>query len=243
MEKTLRDTEVHIWRLALDLSAPRLTALAATLSSDERTRAAAFAFEGTRRRFIARRGQVRELLGSYLGLPAGDLEFHYGTWGKPEIAGELRLRFNVSHSDELALVALTTRYAVGVDVQRVRRLPDASRLARRFFAPAEVRTLGHIPDYRFFGCWVRKEAYIKATGRGLSLGLSRFQVSVPPSPPRVLRSDEPGRWTMFEPAALTGYTAAVAVAGTVEPSFTWHYTDVTDDQSPEDSQEATCPLE
>jgi len=140
-------SEIRCWSVRLDV-APE--AFYATLSEDERSRAARFRFERDRRRFVVARGALRELLGRHLDTRASDLRFVYNAFGKPALSPEFgdRLKFNLSHSAELALIAVARDREVGVDVEYLR--------------PDEPRT--------FFEDWTKQEAYVKARGEGLSDG-------------------------------------------------------------------------
>lgn len=216
--------EVHVWRGDLAVAPDRLAALAATLAPDEHDRAARFHFERDRRRFVAGRGILRAVLARHAGCPATALRFRYGPRGKPALEGDGGggdLRFNVSHSGDLALVAVARGREIGVDVEALR--PDLTPgLAERFFSPAEVAALSALPPAArpaaFFACWTRKEAFVKATGDGLSLPLDAFDVSLAPGePPALLRvADDPhgpDRWRLVALEPAPGFAAALAVEG------------------------------
>ena len=219
--------EVHVWRVSLEQPPRSLERLLATLSLDEKERAERFHFDRDRNRFIAARGTLRSILGGYLSREPAEIRFCYGEHGKPflerEIAGD-KLRFNVSHSHELALFAVTEGRDLGVDLEWIR--PDVAEegIAERFFSADEVRVLRGLPaeiqGEAFFNCWTRKEAYIKAIGEGLSMPLSRFVVSLAPGEAPCLLSangsadhSEVTRWTFRELSPGTGYKAAVVAEG------------------------------
>jgi 4'-phosphopantetheinyl transferase len=185
---------VHVWRVALDVSTAQVERLRRLLSSDESQRADRFHLARDRRRFIVARGLLRLILSRYLQLHPSTLQFAYTAFGKPFLAqgteGEL-LNFNVSHSDELALIACTRGRAIGVDIESIRPTIEYEQIAARYFSPTEYAHLCTLPlELRvraFFRCWTRKEAYIKAHGAGLSVPLDRFAVSlVPGEPARLL---------------------------------------------------------
>ncbi len=217
--------EVHVWRVALELPRARVEQLAQALSEEERARARRFVFEDARRRFTAARGALRAILGRYLGVAPGDLAFACNAHGKPALAGgagEGGLRFNISHADGLALVAVALGREVGIDIERVREDFATEEIATRFFSPAEFAALQALPAgarcAAFFNCWTRKEAYVKARGAGLSLPLDRFDVSLAPGEPAALlvTADEPAeasRWSLRELAPGAGYAACLAAAG------------------------------
>jgi 4'-phosphopantetheinyl transferase len=222
---TLSNAEVHVWRASLDPAASCVEHLQRTLSADERHRAARFHFPRDRRRFIVARGVLRDILGRYLGVPPSALGFRYNAYGKPALAGvadEEGLRFNVSHSDETALFAVTCGREVGVDIEHLRTAIACEDIAERFFSARERASLRALPaevkHRAFFNCWTRKEAYIKAHGEGLSLPLDQFDVSLAPGEPVALlatRSDprEALRWSLQALTPGPGYVAAVAVEG------------------------------
>jgi medium-chain acyl-[acyl-carrier-protein] hydrolase len=219
----LAGDEVHVWRAPLDQPADRLEALRRTLAPDELQRGERFHFEKDRRHYVAGRGILRTLLGRYLGRDPGGLQFSYNPQGKPTLAGEAAgLRFNLAHSHGLALFALCRGRELGVDLERIRPEFAGEPVARRFFSPREVAALRALPEERrheaFFVCWTRKEAYLKATGKGLSLPLDCFDVSLAPGEPAALlatRHDpaEAGRWSMTALAPARGYAGALAVEG------------------------------
>lgn len=216
---------VDLWRVALDRPTALVDRLFATLDADERGRAARFAFARDRRRFVVTRGALRTILARHLGTTPTSVRLRYGQHGKPELDGSGQppvLTFNVSHSGDLALIAVTRARMVGVDVEEIR--PDVATLdvAARFFAPAEVAALWSLPtDQRaigFFNCWTRKEAYVKARGEGLSTPLDRFVVSLAPGEPAaLLRSEvDPGevaRWSLRALDLGPDYVGALAVEG------------------------------
>jgi len=224
-DMAVSNDEVHVWRASLDLAESEVQRLAQTLSADERTRSERFYFERDRQRFIAGRGMLRQILGRYLGIDPSRLRFRYGAHGKPalaEPAGERGLRFNVSHSQGLALYAVTCNREVGVDLERVRPISNADRIAERFFSSQENAALRALPANLkcegFFTCWTRKEAYIKARGDGLSFSLDQFDVSLAPGAPAALldvrgHPQEVSRWSLLELIAGSGYVAALAVEG------------------------------
>jgi len=197
---------------------------AAWLSQAERLRAARFVRECDRRRFVAARALLRELIGERLGLRPEKVELVYGERGKPALAprqAESGLRFNLSHCDDVAVYAFVPGREIGVDVQALRPLPDADDVAARFFSPREYeayRSLEpRLQPLGFFNCWTRKEAFIKALGDGLYCPLDCFDVSLAPGEPaRILRvGTTPGErcgWCTesFSPAA--GFVAAVVYA-------------------------------
>jgi len=216
---TLGLHEVHVWRVNLERTADYAESVS-ILSPDEQTRASKFRFEADRRRYVATRALVRRGLGSYLGIEPESLRFRYSQKGKPMLIGaeETKLSFNVSHSGEWAFLAFACTRQVGVDVERVDPSVDTVALATRFFSVAEQEQLAALPTEErlqgFFRCWTRKEAYIKATGDGLSLPLHQFDVSAGARDQDALLATRPdaieaGRWALRDLDVQTGYAAAI----------------------------------
>ncbi len=222
---TLSHEQVHVWRASLDLPASRVQSLQHTLTPDEQNRAARFHFERDRRHFVVARGVLRAILGRYLGVQPHQLRFCYSTYGKPALVaapGQDTLSFNLSHSGGLALCAITRGRQVGIDLERIRTDVEHEHIAERFFSSQENAALRALPPAlraeAFFNCWTRKEAYIKASGEGLSLPLDQFDVSLVPGEPAALldaRGDaqEATRWSLRALSPGVGYAAALAVEG------------------------------
>jgi 4'-phosphopantetheinyl transferase len=217
---------VHLWYADLDPPPAVVASLRPLLSPDELERAARFRFEKHRRRYVVRRGQLRRLLGSYLGRPAGDLVFDYGERGKPAVAGEgdkpphERLEFNLSDSEDLTVYAVAHGAEIGVDVEILRPMPDALSISESFFSAPERETLRAVPEERraeaFFNCWTRKEAYLKAIGEGLSEPLDSFVVTLAPGdPPRFLDffkvEGEVAAWSLYHLRPTGNSIAALAL--------------------------------
>jgi 4'-phosphopantetheinyl transferase len=211
---------VAIWTIRLDAADRPLKIAAALLSPDERTRAEAFRIEAARRRFIIARAALRQILAQELKRDPAEIEFRTGPHGKPALVTPPAdpFDFNLSHSGDLALVAVSRIGEVGVDVEKLRPLPGAQRLADRFFLPQESAALRQMPESgraaAFFNLWTRKEALAKATGQGIAHSLTRFEVSW--EAVAVLKSVDgdaqtAAQWSLhaFEPAP--GYVAAIAV--------------------------------
>ena len=225
--------EVHVWRTALDVSDEDLARVAAVLSADERARADRFRVAPARRQFVAARAALRGVLATYLGCAPADVAFRLGPQGKPALTVPgTALHFNLSHSHGVALVAVTRRGEVGVDVEQVRPLTDADALAERYFAPAEVATLRALPEGErmegFFNAWTRKEAFLKATGKGISYGVERVEVTLRPGElARVLALDgdsEAARgWGLTALTPAPGYVGALAIPGAVPPVRCWDW--------------------
>jgi 4'-phosphopantetheinyl transferase len=225
-ESKLPPDEVHVWRTSLDLPQEAFAPLSELLSPEEAERAARFRFERDRRRFVVAQGTLRRLLARYTGQAPAELLFERGPWGKPSLVspegGAASVRFNLSHSGELALYAVTRAREVGVDVERVRPDTAIERLASRFFSPVEAAELLSLPEpsrrRAFFDCWTRKEAVMKAVGRGLALGLDQFDVTLRPGePPRLRRTAwdpaDATRWALHVIEVPDGYAGALAVEG------------------------------
>src|SRR5438034_6065717 len=144
----LASNKVHSWALALDLPPEASARLDATLSHDERNRSARLRFARDRRRFVAARGVLRDLLARYLGARPGQIRFAYNAFGKPELSPEFggRLRFNLSHSADLALIAITTDAGIGVDLEYIPPQPHHGEIARRLFSAAEADRWNGLPS-------------------------------------------------------------------------------------------------
>jgi 4'-phosphopantetheinyl transferase len=180
---------IEVWCIDTAAQGNSVRQLESVLSVDERERAYRFHFERHRGSFIVVRGMLRLLVGRYTGTPAAEIAFAHGPNGKPSVAGD-GVQFNLSHTDGAAVLAFARDCALGVDVECIRPMENLMQLARRFFNPLEAAQLSALPESTrarsFFLCWTRKEAYIKATGNGLSTPLSAFCVT--------LQADEPAHF-------------------------------------------------
>lgn len=221
----LAEREIHVWSFDLDVAPADAREVEAWLSPDERTRAAAFHFARDRAHFIAARGKLRLFLGTYLGGSPAALRFAAGPQGKPRLAGGFEasdLRFNLSHSHGHALLAVARGAEVGVDLEQIRPEVDAAGIVASHFSPAERAAWQALPETRrqlaFFHGWVRKEAYVKARGEGLSREPARYTVELDPDALGRLLADEitleaPTIWQVEKLYAPAGYAAAVAYQG------------------------------
>ena len=209
------DEQVHIWRIDLAQPGTILNALENLLAEDEKARAHRFHFARDRKRFTVARAALRQILAGCLGVDSHSVRFSTGPYGKPRLVEE-NLRFNVSHSGELALVAVARNRELGVDIEELRRMDDAEALADRFFSAPESRKLRTAADSAsrirgFFECWSRKEAFIKAIGEGLSHPLDSFEVSFFPDTVVTLRLDsgDSGKWALRNIDPGPGYCGAI----------------------------------
>ncbi len=219
---TIQTGEIHVWSLSFSDAVPDLTSLHQLLSDDERTRAARFISDIDRTRFTVARGVLRQLLSAYTGHPARSIELVYGLHGRPAVTASQAhdINFNLSHSGEHALFALTGEGEVGIDIERIRPHSPAYRLrlARRLFSEMEFSAIEGLNascvEQAFFACWTRKEAYLKAKGTGLTTKLDEFEVTfLPDEPPAMLRTEidgeDPHDWQVFDVAVPEGYVAAL----------------------------------
>ena len=217
--------EVHLWKAVLAVEPFQLTAFERTLSHDERARAARFCFKEHHDGFVAARGILRTILSRYLDEDPARLRFRYGVHGKPALEpSETRdadLRFNLSHSAGLLVVAVSARRDVGVDLEQIQPALVNERMVEEVFSEQEQACLYAAPaalrPHMFFEGWTRKEAYLKARGVGLSVPLNR--VKVLPALAGVLpirfQADEVDGpcWYMHPLAVEAGYSACLVVEG------------------------------
>ncbi len=215
--------EVHLWVIPLDVPVPLWDRLSQILSPEEQRRAQRFYFAKDRHRYVVTRGTLRLLLAKYLQVPAETIVFAYNEYGKPYIvspAGK-SVQFNISHSDAWGLIGVTRFPRIGVDIEKIKTTVDVLAIGKRFFATGEVDKLMQISasarlDY-FFSGWTRKEAFIKAIGKGLTFSLQDFEVELEPEQqrPRLKwfkpQPAETTQWHFFALEPVKGFKAAVAV--------------------------------
>lgn len=214
------ESDVRIWLADLDSIAPvELDELAGALDPSEHSRANQFRFAQDRHRFVARHGILRRLFGEMLSVPAAAIEFYHGPKGKPEIksASEKgRLRFNLSHAAGFAIFALAWNRELGIDLESAARLTNPSAgLASRILSPRELAIWQKFPDAEqrngaLLRAWTRKEAFSKATGRGLSESFPQMELALDAeSPEASLKIDR--RWMLYDLGAPADFCAALVV--------------------------------
>jgi len=218
----LHPSDVHVWRVDPDLAACS-PALSQVLSPDEQERSRRFRFDRDRNLFIAARGCLRHLLGHCLEQSPRDIVFQYNSHGRPHLAHS-DMQFNITHTEGMALVALTRGRRLGIDIERRDRSVNVMEIGKRFFSPREYEALCEAPDplQAFLCCWTRKEAFVKALGGGLSIPLDRFHVSLD-DPPHILdiewAPETVGEWRLESLPVDGEFVAALAVS---PPEFNLH---------------------
>ena len=225
---TLPANEVHVWRARLDVPWAHLGTLRRTLSPDERARASQFRLTIHRRQFIAAHGILRDILSRYLHRDPAGLRFRDTPRGKPALlanCGRDEIRFNLSHSGNLALYAVTRGREVGVDLELIQ--PDLAGDAQQFLSPQEIASLRALPPpvraEAFFNAWTRKEAYIKALGEGLRVPLASFDVSLAPGEAAALLRGVSSRWVLQAIKPARAYVAAVVTEGECRCTRLWQW--------------------
>jgi 4'-phosphopantetheinyl transferase len=195
---------------------PAADELTRALSSDERARASEFRFDDPRRRFVIARGALRRLLGEYLALEPEKVKLTLDDNQKPRLADSHAasgLHFNVSHSGDVALIAVTIGCEIGVDVEQMRDVGHLEQIARRFFHPAETEAVLATPAAErtnaFLRCWTGKEAILKAFGTGITGSLADFQVPTHEAPPGWIECDQSRCW-LQQLTPCNGYIGAVS---------------------------------
>lgn len=231
----LGDREIHVWAASLSPTPEKLKLLAQALTPDEMARATRYLREQDHARFIAGRGQLRHLLGHYLDCAPGELAFEFSARGKPELAGlepGKSLEFNLAHSENLVLYAITRHCPVGVDVEWVRPMKDAGAIAERFFSAQESAGLRTLPENEqlaaFFRLWTRKEAWLKATSQGIAEALNQVEVTyLPDEPARLTRlfgeTKDLDKWKLWDLSPASNYAAALAAPDSNLAVLCWNW--------------------
>ena len=211
---------VHIWQIRYDECTKHLVEIKSFLSGAEIKRAMKFHFKIDQNRFIVTRGLLKKILSRIISEPVGKISFNNNEYGKPYLKKNDLPFFNVSHSGNLGLIAITNISEIGVDVEQYRINETTEDIARRFFSKDEVKSYLSLDlkqrQEGFFNCWTRKEAFIKAMGMGLSLSLQTFDVTLKPGEEvRLLnvrfKSENASNWILQDIRVDPGYAAAFAL--------------------------------
>jgi 4'-phosphopantetheinyl transferase len=215
---------IDVWLIDLDKETLWSEHAIKLLSVGEQERASRFKFENHRRRYMVSHAGLRSILSAYLKIPPKDLLFSAGPRGKPKLTptmpGTDSFHFNLSHSDEVALIAVTRAGEIGVDIEYVKKDFPIHQVAERFFTPKEVKALKALPDHlqrkAFFQCWTSKEAFLKAKGAGLSGKLDEVEITFACGQRVRIMANIRG-WSLAELNACDGYEAALVSEGEPAP--------------------------
>ena len=211
--------DIHIWSVRIADPDACLTCGESILSPQEQNRVSQFKFEKDRSRSIVSHAALRSILCDYLNIAPQDLQFSTGANGKPaltKVPGQCWLQFNLSHSGDIALIAITRRREIGVDVEYVKQDFPFHEVAEHFFTAREVAALCALPEplqrQAFYKCWTSKEAYLKAKGTGLSGELDEVEILLAEEQSVRIKGSVPN-WTLMELPAPDNYRAALVVEG------------------------------
>ncbi len=224
--------QTAIWICRAEQWLDRKDELFADLSEQEQMRALRFSLLEHKDRFVIFHGFMRRVLAAYLETRVSELRFTSGIKGKPYLdnpdTDTLPLQFNLTHTQDIALLAVNLQQEVGIDIEYKKRSADWQGIARRFCTQTEQAALFSLSSTTqqqaaFFDLWTRKEACMKVLGSGLSLPPAQFSMTVAPQKPALIayHSDkfktetEPGFKTLKLPEDLSGYCATLAVLGTI----------------------------
>jgi 4'-phosphopantetheinyl transferase len=211
--------QIHVWTLRTNTPCNEIARFEELLAPDERSRAAQFRVSRPRESFILTRAALRHLIGQYLGQRPSSVSLQNGPHGKPTLSHNSELQFNVTHSGEMAAIALTQGCDIGIDIEQIRLFPDLEQVATRSFCYEEAAEINSLPagerERAFFACWTRKEAYIKAIGVGLSRPLDTFRVAAKPDASENLlfledATNTSESWTLRDLQLGPDYAGAIA---------------------------------
>lgn len=224
----LNHQEVHVWSTDLNITKEQENEKLVVLSPDEIARANRFHFAIHRSRFIAARSVLRELLSIYLKMPAQAIQFAYTTHGKPFLLldNQSLLQFNLAHSNEVAVYAFTLNHPIGIDIEKIQNQYTPA-VAKRYFTLQENEALMHLPNEKrascFYSIWAKKEALIKALGKGLSITLSSFSVGLELTQQTVILENE--TWWLIPLDIQLDYASAIATNQHIREITYWRFMD------------------
>ncbi len=215
----------HVWTIRLDVPLAGMDERALTLSPQEWQRAESFHFDVDRFRFIAGRGALRTILSRYLNEDPAAIEFEYESRGKLRLGGlfaECDLQFNLAHCEDLAVLAVARGRLVGVDLEREREIADMEQVVAMICSPRQIAEFRGLRNEErtvaFYRIWTRKEAWLKATGNGITTSLEEIEPSFgADDPPRYKRvsaeSPIPAHvWKLYSFVPRQGFIAALALS-------------------------------
>ncbi len=228
-EFSIENHTAHLWHVSIPTLLSQLENLSKLLSSDELQRANRFRFPEHRERFIVARGILREILHCYTGIPAPEIQFSYGPRGKPYLLNNPQsIQFNVSHSHDLAVYALTIENEIGIDIEKMEaHYNDA--VAKRFFSEEEYAQLAQLSDAEkivgFYKIWSFKEAIIKLVGEGLYVPLNEFSIDLHKSMQTILftHQNQSVLYHLENVQVHADYQAAFAMKDPVEKRIFWEW--------------------
>ncbi|MCU7940340.1 MAG: 4'-phosphopantetheinyl transferase superfamily protein [gamma proteobacterium symbiont of Bathyaustriella thionipta] len=223
---------IDIWLCQLSHQQEKENDFFAQLCDEEMRRAKRFKFAIHRSRFIASHGFTRTVLSHYLKTEPALINYRKGKQGKPYLVNINRsdvshLQFNLSHTEDIAILVITQGAEIGVDIECNERKTDWQWIVQRFFTESEQKCLFALPEDQqkaaFFELWTRKEAYMKVLGTGLSLAPTEFSLTVPPEKPALIKHhsttypalEQVEFKTLKMPESFNHYCASLAVATTI----------------------------
>lgn len=216
----LSNNEVSVWFISFDVSEDKITFLSSFLSEDEILKASKFRFKKDKNCSIITRGALRFLSSKYLKENPEDIKFKYGEYGKPYYNMETKLKFNVSHSGNMAVIGFVLNDDIGVDIEEIKTDFEVFDIASNYFSKLEIETLNELPKEKhveyFYRCWTRKESFIKAKSQGLTFPLDSFSVSIHSDKKTELLETkwdekEKSTWKLFTFSPHQNYIGAVSV--------------------------------
>jgi 4'-phosphopantetheinyl transferase len=226
--------DIQLWNIDINPANHTPGELESLLSDEERERAAKFRFDGHRDRWVAGRAMLRNILADVTQQTPESVAFKYNEHEKPRLhssSGHEAVHFNLTHSGDLALLAVTTIGPVGIDIEQVKRLPNIDLVVDRFFSAAEKRAFNAVrgDDDRlqaFYACWTCKEAYLKALGCGISKPTDTFDVTfLADTEPRIVAIDGEQSaakdWLLFDLNVAPGYVGALAIESKNDLKLVW----------------------
>lgn len=217
--------QIHVWSINLDINEKKITYLNSFLSEDEIIKASKFRFKKDKNCSIISRGTLRFLSGKYLNIDPKTIKFKYGKYGKPYYDLETELKFNVSHSGNLAVIAFVLNSDIGIDIEKLKYDFEVMDIVDNYFSRSEIESLNKFPVQDqvkgFYRCWTRKESFIKAKSKGLSFPLDAFSVSIDSDKKTELletkwNKKEKDSWSLFSFSPQEEYMGAISVKDSLE---------------------------